>query len=481
MNEVELRQANNFEIEEAKLNWSSVQALEIRQTEFRLEASVYELESKHAREILQKCKWEVVKLWDEKGLIQTALYPTRFKRIYVKPNAGIPFFMPSQINEIFPKPNKFISPKTNCNFDELKVNKGELLLTRSGTIGNCTIVSETLDGTVFSDDVIRITFKNKSDLGYVYAFLKTDVGQTLLQTNNYGSVISHIEPEHLKNVPIPEPDISIKNEISDLVFESYKLRDESNKLIEKAKHLFLKEMGLNEGMLADIEDQELAFSTKLNDLNFRLEASYHLPKIHLIDKLISKDNVEVKYLSDDSVSQGITLPGRFKRVYVEKGQGTLFFGGKQIFELYPSSEKYLSTNQHSKQLQQLKLVENMILVTRSGTVGNVNIVPKHWENWVINEHVIRIIPKDDSIAGYIFTYLNTEFGYNYITRNIYGSVVDEIDPTHVGSVKIPFLNDVSIVAEINNYVLEANKLRTKAFELELKALQVVNEKVIYCE
>ncbi len=39
-------------------------------------------------------------------------------------------------------------------------------------------------------------------------FLKSKVGNKILLTNSYGAVITHIEPEHLATVPIPNaPDV----------------------------------------------------------------------------------------------------------------------------------------------------------------------------------------------------------------------------------------------------------------------------------
>lgn len=72
------------------------------------------------------------------------------------------------------------------------------MLTRSGTIGNLTIVSDTLNDKIFSDDVIRVKLNNEYDIGYLYTYLNTKIGKKILQTNKYGSVITHIEPEHLQ-------------------------------------------------------------------------------------------------------------------------------------------------------------------------------------------------------------------------------------------------------------------------------------------
>ncbi len=125
---------------EDTVKWSSVSLSEVLARGSRLEASVFDIKGKQARETLTLCRWEVVNLWSEEGLLDSAWYPARFKRIYVE-KGGVPFFLPSQLNEVYPKPSKFISEKTSTNFEIIKVKENQLLLTRSGTIGNCTIVS----------------------------------------------------------------------------------------------------------------------------------------------------------------------------------------------------------------------------------------------------------------------------------------------------------------------------------------------------
>ncbi len=185
-------------------------------------------------------------------------------------------------------------------------------------------------------------------------------------------------------------------------------------------------------------------------------------------------------LNDRRVSKKITLPGRFKRIYVEEGQGVAFFGGKQLLELDPYGEKFLSLSKHSMRIQgDLKLTENMILISRSGTIGKVNIVPKHWTNWIANEHIIRVVPANDEIAGYIYIWLDTDFGYELIRRFSYGSVVDEIDAHQVGQVQIPLLRNKKTQERINNLVLEANQKRFEAYEMEQKAISMVNELIIH--
>lgn len=451
----------------------------------RFDASVYCTEGRAARlklEKLSQTKFELTSLNPNDGFVKDCLYPSRFKRIYVDKQTGLEFLLPSQINEIYPKAEKYISPKTEVDIDNLKVKKFSLLLTRSGTIGNLTFVSDTLNGKIFSDDVIRTTFNSLEDVGYAYAFLKSKTGQDILTTNNYGAVVQHIEPSHLAEVQIPNPSKDVKKKIHDLITRSFSLRDESNRLIDESQKLLIDELKLPQ--LHELKqntfgsnDDVTTFSISASKLNNRLDASYHVPIVESIEKRIAEHSSSVHRLADSLVSNKVFLPGRFKRVYVDEGHGAKFIGSKQIGELNPTNTKYLSLNKHEKELQELELKENMVLVSRSGTIGSIKIVPKHWEKWVINEHVIRIIPASNEIAGYLYAWLDTEYGQVLIKKHTFGAVVDEIDVKQLGEVPIPFVSNDKLT-QINDLVLEANKKRYESYILEKEAIAVINNEVL---
>ena len=193
-------------------------------------------------------------------------------------------------------------------------------------------------------DRSRDCVEKLSDAGYVYAYLKSKVGNKILLTNSYGAVITHIEPEHLATVPIPDAPDALKLKIGNLVIRSYTLRDESNALIDKATQLLIDEL-----RLPSIEDFNVdyfkkdapveTFNVKLSEMNYRLDASYHVPIVDAIVEHIKKYAAEVTSIRDKRISSAVILPGRFKRVYVEEGHGYALFGGKQIHTLDPSGKK----------------------------------------------------------------------------------------------------------------------------------------------
>ena len=463
--------------------YGSIPLSQISSNQSRLDASAYNIVAMNALTDVRNNKYGWTYLWGDNGLIDKAYYPGRYKRIYCSQRNGIPFFLPSQLDEIYPKPTKYISVKTAKLLTDDCIKPNMLLISRSGTIGKCAISSRTTIGKLFSDDVIRTTFKHEYDLGYVYAFLHTPIGLSILQSNNYGAVIDHIEPEHLRNIPIPNAPKDTRERIHHLVIDSYDLRDQSNEFIDKAQEMLYKELDLPE--LSTIKPKQYAnnagfrnYSIKSSQLDGRLDASYHLPELETIIYAISKNAAEVTNLGDKRISKGLFVGNRFKRVYVKKGKGgIIYLNGKSINQLDPNGcqKQYLSFIQHEEQIkEQLTLFTNYILITCSGTLGRVILVPKHWNNWVGTHDLIRLIPKDDSIAGFLFCYLNSEIGKTLIQRYAYGAVVDHIEPIHIKDLPTPLLKDKNVQQEINDLVLYANDLRYQAYLKEQEALDLMN-------
>ena len=463
--------------------WNTVNLQEVFETNYRLEARVYSSERRQARKDLEQCKWDIVRLGDV--FIDEAFYLGRFKRIYADKKNGVPFLLPSQITEIYPKASKFLSYRTDIDIEKTKVRKEQVLLTRSGTIGVVSYVSDTLENQSLSDDVIRIKAKEYS--GYIYAYLKSRIGRLLVETNNYGAVVKHIEPEHLQGVLIPNPPSYLKQEIHNLIEESFKLRDESNELVDSAQVLLKEALQLppvevlyEQAKQFDETAGVLNYSVPSREILDRLDGSYYVPVVEVIEQHIAKTAKEIVKVGDSRISQSVILPGRFKRIYVEEENGVVFFGGKQLYELDPNNKKYLSLAQHQDRIKkELTLRENMTLITCSGTIAKVNIVPQHWDGWTVNQHIIRVVPTNNEIAGYLYAWLSSDYAYPLIIRYTYGAVVDEINDKQVSAVVVPLLHDNDTQQKINDMVLEANRKRTEAYNLEQEALKALDEKVIY--
>lgn len=469
------------ELPQENVKWCTVSLSDVITAKKRLEATVFDVEGKHAREVIAGCKWKNAPLLQ---MTSNAYYPGRFKRIYSDQQNGEPFYLPSQMTDVYPKPDKYISALTKCDLSELRLKYGDILLTRSGTIGSVTVVSKTLENKVFSDDVIRITPKD-NDTGFLYTYLRSTIGNTILKTNQYGSVIQHIEPEHLADIPVPCPSEKIKGRINDLIMRSFELRDESNAMIDEASEILVSELQLPPIYKLNAEKFDNNtdidnFSVKLSSLAGRLDGSYHIPIVAAIKEKLCAHSAEVPTVGDKCISKSIILPGRFKRVYVEEGQGRVFFSGKNILELDPSDKKYLSFAQHNSKMQEeLTIRKNMILITCSGVnLGKAALVPKHWDKWAMTHDIIRLVP-DELLAGYLYIWLQSPYAYKLIQAMAYGTAVPHIEKIHIAKVPVPIIKDASAFCKINTLALQANELRYQAYQLEQEAMQIMDNEVIF--
>lgn len=451
----------------AQIKFCAVKLSDIQSHGLRLEASVYDLDAMRVRQAVLKNSMP----FDN---FASSYVCGRFKRVWVE-KSDLPIYQPSAITEIRPKPDGYISRETATDIDALRVHAGQVLLTCSGTIGKVSFVSKTLNTKIFSHDLLRINVRNDYDAGYIYAWLKSSVGQQILLTNSYGAVIEHIEPEHLENIPVPVAPESLKRRIHGLIVRSYELRDESNELIDEAERILIDELHL-----PDIDDfeREKVFCVKLSNLRGRLDASFHSPLVGRIVKHLKAYATEVTTVADPRISRVAILPGRFKRVYVDEGHGIPFFSGRSIGELNPSDKEYLSFAQHSEKIRdELTIRENMILITCSGTIGNVALVPKHWDGWAMTHDIIRLI-SNENLVGYIYVWLQSVYASELLKMFSYGAVVKHIEKFHLEEVPCPLLRNVAAQSRINSMALLANEKRFRAYLLEQEALKILDKEVL---
>ena len=282
-------------------------------------------------------------------------------------------------------------------------------------------------------------------------------------------------------VPIPNPPSQIKKPIAEKIIRTVNLRDEANELLDQADSIFFDALGLrrikelNPDYFGEADNK--LFNVTLTQLNSRLDGSFHIPLAGKVIGELHRADVELTCCDDERVSKKIHLPGRFTRQYVDQEYGFPFLSSKNISQIYPVGLKYLSRVKHRSRIGDLILKENIILVTRSGTVGKVQICPRYFEHFTANEHILRLYPSKEINPGYIYTFLSSEYGEVLIKRYTYGSVVDEIDDTQLGMVPFPIPKDKSLIDKIGNLVLEANMKRNKAWISENEAIAQVEKLV----
>lgn len=176
-------------------------------------------------------------------------------------------------------------------------------------------------------------------------------------------------------------------------------------------------------------------SSLINIKNVIKDESHRLNALVYVDEHDDQsllEGVELKELVSN-----IFYPGRFKRNYVGSEKNSVpFLGGSNITEHIVSTKKYISKN--DPHYNQLVVREGWILITRSGTTGIVSVVPRDWDGYAISEHVIRIVPDENKEdADFLYAFLQSENAKKQLSKQVFGSVIDEISPEAVGKLLVP--------------------------------------------
>ncbi len=166
--------------------------------------------------------------------------PDIFKRYYVK--NGITFLGGADIFLATPDSEKRLSKTKTGNISQLAIKEGTILLPRSGTIGNVAWAHAGHAQKLASEHVIRLLPNDMLRAGYVYAFLASKYGKLLIQRYIFGSVIQHVEPPHLKLIPVPIIDQKTMDDIHDKIMIYSSAMGKAIEFEQKAIHMVEQEI-----------------------------------------------------------------------------------------------------------------------------------------------------------------------------------------------------------------------------------------------
>ncbi len=88
----------------------------------------------------------------------------------------------------------------------IRAQSGDIMITRSGSIGRVAYITKRLTGAIISDDFIRVRISDEKIRLYVYYYLQTKYAQDQIRRNEYGAVQQHMEQEHIRELLIPVPE-----------------------------------------------------------------------------------------------------------------------------------------------------------------------------------------------------------------------------------------------------------------------------------
>ena len=391
----------------------------------------------------------------------------RARRVYVKDREhGIPFLSSSDILQADLENVKLASKKYTPNAEEMKLKKGWTLITRSGTIGNCAFANAKHAQKLASEDVIRLVPNNILREGYIYAYLASKQGYSLLTQGTFGAVIQHIEPGYVASLPIPVVPEAFQQEVDDLIQESARLREEATDALTEAHEILKSELHSSH-----THNKIVSIKNIYKSHNQRFEANYYASENRELYDIMTQ---QFKCTRLKDLCERIFRPGIFKRQYVNN-DGITFLGGADILSATPFSYKQLSKLQ-VKKMPELMPKQGTILVTCGGTIGNAVYVDTQLAGCAVSQHVMRLIPNGTVPSGYLYAFLSSDIGKKIINLFAYGSVIPQVEAHHLELLPVPILENY-MMEHIDTLCMRYVHFNEQAKENERKAISMIEQEI----
>lgn len=391
--------------------------------------------------------------------------PPVFKRQFCsKTKRAVPYYQSSDVQNSSEVSDVYVFGGQASKLN-LLVHSGDILVTGFGTIGNIRLVNRHQDGVCYANNVCRVRIKNGEKRGYIYAFLSSKYGKAQLNKNASGSVVRYIESPGIKKTLIPRFTPFFMDKIDGMIQEASQLREEAKEALKTVHNRFAEEIS--------IKIKPISHSVNIREIislkGKRLEGVIYTEKAKAILDIIVE---AFDYKTAQELTANIFTQNIFKREYVENGHP--FLMGADILKAIPTASKYISYRQASKK-DELFVKEGWILMTCSGSVGDVVFVDKQLEPFIYTHDLIRIVPKDYKTQLYLFGFLSSPIGKELVNHFKYGSVIQHLESFHVADIPVPMLGEYfdEIVEKVRKYTESVYKAKI----LELEAISLVEAEI----
>ncbi len=200
----------------------SINTISSSQLNGRLDAPYHSRAAARAQEILDKSPAPSAPLAE---VVARCFKPPMFKRLWVDdPTFGRQFISGVDAYRYQAESIRYVSHRTP-HFEEFILEEGMVIFQAAGQIyglfGQPLFVSGWLSGLFAADDLYRLKPYTPSDGGFIFAFLKTAVGQILLKRQACGNSIPRVWDPHIRDMSVPWPEETVRVRIGTDIIEAH--------------------------------------------------------------------------------------------------------------------------------------------------------------------------------------------------------------------------------------------------------------------
>ena len=411
---------------------------------------------------------EHVTKWVKKGIFDMPA------RLYSKVRENhIPFIRISNIKDLEFDTTDLVYIPIDSHKKEIKTElfRGDIVISKVGTIGNIGIINEELSPCNFSQNNIGIKMNGKIDSHYLAVYMLSKY--CILQLNRHSTiqVQAKLNLSDIRDLIVPVPSQEIQKYIGDKIRRVEELRDEAKKLRDEAEEYINKKLGF---LNLDEDKQYSSAFIPSNKIIDRIDSEYYNIRYLNIEEEFEKRGYKVKTLDElcTRIYNGKTYSTSIKESkYINIGVGELgdWFINK-------NSEKFINDTINKKYC----LKKNSIIWGNAAHLAKyigekVNMI---FEDDVIipTTEVTAIEPNEEVIDPYyLFLFMRSQWGYYQIQRTVKGMTAHSY-PQDIERILVPIIELTTEEKEkLKNYVVKSFTNEVLAKQLIQKAKQDVED------
>lgn len=329
--------------------------------------------------------WKWVKLGEVSDKITDG---THFKPQYE--NEGVAFISVKDINDskVSFKNCKYISKQAHQDLvKRCHPEEGDILITKSGTIGRLAIVPKSPEFSLFVS--VALIKHKRAFLGSKYLIYCLENHITHLDINQHikGGLLKNYHLEDLRLAQIQLPPLSIQAQI-----------------VEKLEAL-LSELDKGKAQLLTAQAQLKTYRQAV--LKYAFEGKFTNKNVKDGELPHNWKWVKIDFMLSDKKKGMITGPfGMMLKKSEHQKEGVAVLGIENIGEgVFQMPNKIFVTKEKADELKNYRVIENDIIISRSGTVGEICLLPKKMENSIISTNLMRVRLNQSIINPKYFVFL----------------------------------------------------------------------------
>ncbi|ATF30472.1 restriction endonuclease subunit S [Staphylococcus simulans] len=319
---------------------------------------------------------------------------------------------------------------------EIGLEENDIIFSKDGSLGNPAIIKEMPKPATINSTMMLVRLdKELVSPCFFYQILLSNQFQRLIHLKVSGSSIPHLFQADMKQFKFFSPSLSEQKKIG----EFFSKIDRQIELEEKK--------------LALLEEQKKGYMQKIfsQELRFKDENGNEYPKW-------KEANLEAVLKMKEGLRRGPFGGALKKEIFIEEGYAVY----EQANAIYDNQTfRYFIDENKFNEMKNFSVKADDIIMSCSGTIGKLSLIPKNYKEGIINQALIRFRVSEKLNSLYFLYYMKSGMMQRKILKSNPGSAIVNLIPVKdlkKINLKVPSIEEQE---KISNFLHNLDSLLAK--------------------